>query len=568
MATLADVVRKRRSSGQSRTQSLMGSLKEKFLEKIDPRQILNQSGILSALFPSLKAFKAEGKINQDSSKLMNKTVELVSASISTNINNLNEVAFNTELIAKNSLVLPVISRDMNLMRQNIAKLVKAFGITPTQKADAYFKKSGEREREYESKFKVLQTKKKTEGVEQIDKSKDGILSFLGKIISPFLKIFSGLLSIVSTGIKTLFNMLLTPLLMVMTKTLDKVFGLLTNFMGKALKSLLGVFKLANFGSILSSFLTSGGGVGIVLAALAASGYVLNELRVRNTKNFERAAELHEKIKNNTASPDEKLEYGKLLTEYKGVESTLDPSKAGTNKKTSKTKQEMDLQTANFIVGAFYEPTKKEDIPAATEELERFGVSLAAVKIYRDNLLKKSKDRDMNLGSLQNIQNRVENEGMLPPDMMDPLGSSSDTVTQSKAEPSPTPQSQADAQDMENGLSQQPTQIQSVQNTSEVVSSPIIGDQLDPAGNIPGSNFTNEGNIEGNVSLNIKNVESGKNLDQNFRDIVQAKKEKVDRVEKPIVIQSDNNNQSSSTPNIQSVDVYDKEFLKFFLSTEK
>jgi hypothetical protein len=315
-------------------------------------------------------------------------------------------------------------------------------------------------------------------------------------------------------------------------------------------------------------LTSGGGVGIVLAALAASGYVLNELRVRNTKNFERAAELHEKIKNNTASPDEKLEYGKLLTEYKGVESTLDPSKAGTNKKTSKTKQEMDLQTANFIVGAFYEPTKKEDIPAATEELERFGVSLAAVKIYRDNLLKKSKDRDMNLGSLQNIQNRVENEGMLPPDMMDPLGSSSDTVTQSKAEPSPTPQSQADAQDMENGLSQQPTQIQSVQNTSEVVSSPIIGDQLDPAGNIPGSNFTNEGNIEGNVSLNIKNVESGKNLDQNFRDIVQAKKEKVDRVEKPIVIQSDNNNQSSSTPNIQSVDVYDKEFLKFFLSTEK
>ena len=59
MSKLSEIVSRRRSSGQSRTGALFGSLKDKIKETIDPRRIFNQTGILTALFPSLKAYKSD-----------------------------------------------------------------------------------------------------------------------------------------------------------------------------------------------------------------------------------------------------------------------------------------------------------------------------------------------------------------------------------------------------------------------------------------------------------------------------------------------------------------------------
>jgi hypothetical protein len=62
----------------------------------------------------------------------------------------------TKITAKNSIVLPQLARDMNLVRQNIAKLVKLQGGTASQRADMFFKRAGEREAEYERRFGKMQ----------------------------------------------------------------------------------------------------------------------------------------------------------------------------------------------------------------------------------------------------------------------------------------------------------------------------------------------------------------------------------------------------------------------------
>jgi hypothetical protein len=58
----------------------------------------------------------------------------------------------TRISAKNSMVLPAMARDMNLMRQNIGRLVKLQGGTSATKADMFFKRAGERETAYEAQF--------------------------------------------------------------------------------------------------------------------------------------------------------------------------------------------------------------------------------------------------------------------------------------------------------------------------------------------------------------------------------------------------------------------------------
>ena len=74
MATLSELIRERRETGQGVGQALGGSLKDKLKEKMDPRRMLNQKGLLVSLFPGLKAFSpTEQKLNfnvlESSSKL-------------------------------------------------------------------------------------------------------------------------------------------------------------------------------------------------------------------------------------------------------------------------------------------------------------------------------------------------------------------------------------------------------------------------------------------------------------------------------------------------------------------
>ena len=130
MASLADVIRKKRSTGQSRTGSFFGSLKDKLKEGIDPRQLLNQTGVLTALFPKLKAYKT-GNISPSIDLRPNQAV--------TNKNVVIEkINKNTSIFAKNTMALQSLGRDFNVSRRNIEKLVKITGVKPATKTDIFF----------------------------------------------------------------------------------------------------------------------------------------------------------------------------------------------------------------------------------------------------------------------------------------------------------------------------------------------------------------------------------------------------------------------------------------------
>jgi hypothetical protein len=86
--------------------------------------------------------------------------------------------------------LPMMARDMNVMRQNIVKLVKAQGVKPAQRADAFFLRAGERERAYESQFGRKSTSPTPIGKPNKTDSNVGLLATLvttvGGIISTTL----------------------------------------------------------------------------------------------------------------------------------------------------------------------------------------------------------------------------------------------------------------------------------------------------------------------------------------------------------------------------------------------
>jgi hypothetical protein len=120
----------------------------------------------------------------------------------------------TRISAKNSTVLPGMARDMNIMRQNISKLVKLQGGSAATKADMFFKRASERESAYESQFgskpTLIQTQTEKEG------EKTGFLGILSRL-GPILGLaFKGALVAVGT------------VLTLMSDTLKSILGAITN----------------------------------------------------------------------------------------------------------------------------------------------------------------------------------------------------------------------------------------------------------------------------------------------------------------------------------------------------
>jgi GH24 family phage-related lysozyme (muramidase) len=105
--------------------------------------MLDQSGLLVSMFPSLKSFNAtRGK----------GVAEKVSSNVGGGIDNsvLNTLAATSSLTAKNTMTLPMMARDINLTKLNIMKLVKATGQKSTMNHDAFWNNAKTRESAYEN----------------------------------------------------------------------------------------------------------------------------------------------------------------------------------------------------------------------------------------------------------------------------------------------------------------------------------------------------------------------------------------------------------------------------------
>lgn len=166
------------------------------LEKLDIRNALFGGSGVGSLIGRKIFGKGYSAINEKTA-----VDKISSQSAALSVDKLDTIGTNTQIAAKNSMALPSMARDMNVMRQNISKLVKLQGGTATNKADAFFANAKDREGAYEAQFG---TKKQTAPTKVSEKKDDK--GFLGTIVSALTlgvsKIFDGLKSVVGnvTGI--------------------------------------------------------------------------------------------------------------------------------------------------------------------------------------------------------------------------------------------------------------------------------------------------------------------------------------------------------------------------------
>lgn len=102
-------------SGKGIMSSLGSAGSESQKEKLDIRNLLPKSGILGAILENKfgKSYKYSGSRGP--------SIESKSAAVQ---------AVSSKILAKNSMFLPIIAKDMNIMRQNIQMMVKKQGLKP------------------------------------------------------------------------------------------------------------------------------------------------------------------------------------------------------------------------------------------------------------------------------------------------------------------------------------------------------------------------------------------------------------------------------------------------------
>jgi hypothetical protein len=137
MSTLSSLISKRRISGQGVVSSLGGSLKDRLKEKIDPRRLFNQNGVMTSLFPGLKSYNASTSFSPKENVINDPILQDISKSMT--------------VLAKKTSVLKELSRDARNMSTNLKKFINMLGKQKAaESVDAFFLKSDEREKLYEN----------------------------------------------------------------------------------------------------------------------------------------------------------------------------------------------------------------------------------------------------------------------------------------------------------------------------------------------------------------------------------------------------------------------------------
>jgi hypothetical protein len=170
-------------------------------EKLDIRNALfGGSGLGSILGRKVfgKGYSATGKDSKISS-----SSEGLGAGASTI---LQEISINSKVTAKNSLAMPSMARDMFLMKQNMVKLVKLQGGTPTTKAGDWFSRQAARESAYESQFGKKSSANTPTKMEE-KKSSGGFFGLLKTLVSGISSAITTLGGVISSAVSGLGRVL-------------------------------------------------------------------------------------------------------------------------------------------------------------------------------------------------------------------------------------------------------------------------------------------------------------------------------------------------------------------------
>lgn len=173
MATLADVIRRQRKQGRGAGGALASAVGQKTLEAVDPRQIFNQTGLLTSLFPSLKAFKATGTKRE-----MQATVQ------SAGVQAVKQMTVTLKSIEENTKVMPDIAKTLSTMLSLQKESIARSESDPS----AFFEAAAAREKDYESRIGDENMLKPTQ-VKDEEKS-GGFFGFLKRLLG-FLPLIAG-----------------------------------------------------------------------------------------------------------------------------------------------------------------------------------------------------------------------------------------------------------------------------------------------------------------------------------------------------------------------------------------
>jgi murein DD-endopeptidase MepM/ murein hydrolase activator NlpD/predicted chitinase len=109
--SLTDIIKSRRETGEGVFSSIGGAAKERLKEKFDIRRSLPQGGLLTALFPKLKAYKAQKAASPTEKILKNINTDFT-------------------IFAKNSEKLKSIANNFSIMKKEVNKLAKLEKVVP------------------------------------------------------------------------------------------------------------------------------------------------------------------------------------------------------------------------------------------------------------------------------------------------------------------------------------------------------------------------------------------------------------------------------------------------------
>jgi hypothetical protein len=266
-------------------------------ERLDPRNMLfGGSGMLAATGQKIFG-KGYSAIQSDpGSKLATKTAEvsgLQSEALSSLLTSSLKQESQLAIIAKNTMNNNAMARDMNVMRQNVMKLVTMGGGKASRGADMFFKDAKARENEYESKFKKS-TEKSPAPLTKTDNDKDkksflstlfgGALSGIGLAITALGKTLMGGLSSIKSvldGLLSSFGVVQTLLKALTAIDVTKLLGFGTGQLTKLLGFAMGIATNPVF---------------IALAAIGTAAGMLAYLRGDVDEKRTRFLELAEKKK--------------------------------------------------------------------------------------------------------------------------------------------------------------------------------------------------------------------------------------------------------------------------------
>ena len=185
MSRLAEILKQ-----EYQTKGVFGgaasALSKRSKEKMDIRNSLFGGSGLGSIIGRKVFGKGYSAISSDKSRVSN-----VSEAISSGSNSiLQEVSISSKITAKNTLAMPAMARDMFLMKENMAKLVKLQGGTPKTKAGDFFSRQSAREAAFENKFNRPTSPTKVEQKKEGGGFLGGLLSILGAVGSVFKSILS------------------------------------------------------------------------------------------------------------------------------------------------------------------------------------------------------------------------------------------------------------------------------------------------------------------------------------------------------------------------------------------